>query len=68
MNCTLALVLTEEVAGEIETPVTVGEAVAVTLTGAEPDTLESAALVAVTKSLPALEGAVYSPAAVILPS
>jgi hypothetical protein len=40
----------------------------VTLTDADADLVGSAVLVAVTVSVPAVEGAVYIPAAVILPS
>jgi len=45
-----------------------GGAAAVTEIVALPDLLESASLVAVTVSVPALDGAVYSPEAVMLPS
>jgi len=65
----LALVFTEVDAGVTVTPVTDGdEPCAVTLTVDTPDLVGSATLVAVTTSVPALDGAVYWPADVIVPS
>jgi len=58
--------------GEIVTPLTEaaggGAAAAVTVTLADPDLLVSAALVAVTVSVPAFAGAVYKPAPVMAPN
>ena len=58
--------------GEIVTPVTEAdggvEGAAVTVTLAEPDLVVSAALVAVTVSVPAFAGALYKPTPVIVPS
>jgi hypothetical protein len=58
-------VITEAVAGETLTEFTTG---ALTVTEADADLVVSATLVAVTVSLPALAGAVYSPLDVIVPS
>ena len=66
----------EAVAGDTATEVTVGVvgvgvgvgAGAVTVTLAVPDTLGSAALVAVTRSVPAFAGAVYKPVALMVPN
>lgn len=69
VNCALAPVFTEVDVGDTEIDVTTGGGAAVvTLTLADPDTDGLATLVAVTVSLPALAGAVYWPAEVIVPS
>lgn len=65
----MALGLTEVDAGVTVTEVTVGdEPWAVILIVAIPDLVESATLVAVITSVPVFDGAVYSPAEVIVPS
>ena len=65
----MPLVTADVVAGETVTLVIVDEApAAVTFTVADADLVESATLVAVTVSVPAFAGAVYWPAAVIVPS
>lgn len=65
VNCCVASVRMLAVVGEIETPVTVG---ALTVTEAEADFDLSARLVAVTVTLPAVAGAVSTPAALIVPA
>jgi hypothetical protein len=66
VNCKVPPVRAVAGDGETVTPVTVGGAVTVTV--ADADFEVSAALVAVTVSLPAVAGAVYKPADVTLPS
>lgn len=74
LNCSVAPVVAVADAGEIVTDDTDGcdggglDGAAVTVTLAAPDLLVSATLVAVTVSVPAFAGAVYWPAAVIVPS
>ena len=59
MNCCEPPVVTVDVVGEIEIELTTGVAPgAVTFTLAEPDFVLSAILVAVTVSVPVLDGAV----------
>jgi hypothetical protein len=65
VNCCVASVRMFAVAGEIETPVTVG---ALTVTIADADFVLSARLVAVTVTLPAAAGAVRRPPAEIVPA
>jgi positive regulator of sigma E activity len=69
LNWAVPPVLTDVEAGETATEVTTGvTGAAVTVTLAEADLLVSATLVAVTVSVPALDGAVYWPPAVMVPS
>jgi molybdopterin biosynthesis enzyme MoaB len=65
VNCCVASVRMFAVVGEMETPVTVG---ALTVTEAEADFVLSARLVAVTVTLPAVAGAVRTPAAEMVPA
>lgn len=69
VNCCVPLVTSEADAGEIETEtgeIETGTA-GVTVTAADADTVLGAMLVAVTRKLPALLGAVYIPPEVMLP-
>jgi hypothetical protein len=69
LNCTFSPIVTLLEAGETVTELIVPVAVAVaTVTVELPDLVESATLVAVTVSVPALAGAVYLPVGVMIPS
>src|SRR5271155_5738445 len=65
VNCSAPLVVMEVELGETLTEVTTGVE---TVTVAVADLVASATLVAVTVSVPAVAGAVYSPAVVMVPS
>jgi hypothetical protein len=67
-NVSVPPVADDAVAGDTVTDVTVGAGAAVTVTLDVSDLLPSATLVAVTVSVPAFAGAVYTPPAVIVPS
>ena len=66
-NCNVPSVVADGEAGEIDTELTPEADDALTVTMAEADLVVSATLVAVTVAVPAADGAVYTPAEVIVP-